>query len=171
MDENMLNKDILYVPIQINGGETIPSELTNALERELYIRFDSQRNFDGMLYVGKKINDKTEYIPVMVDKALRAQTIGDIDYPFYLSTDNHEALRIAGFRVTEDGLKNYEFMDMILIIFPDLYFIMDDKLKYNVNLLSNILNKKEDLKLIEGKEKVDDQFWEELVLSKPNFVV
>lgn len=102
MDEN-----ILYVPIQINGGETIPQELQNALERELYIRFDTNGNYDGMLYVGKKINDETRYIPVMVDKALSAQSIGDINSEFFLSTaSQHEGLRFAGFKVDYDGLKS-----------------------------------------------------------------
>lgn len=118
----------------------------NVLRRELLRMFDSEIGYKEPYVIIDELNF-SDYFRLYVYRD---------DYYSYF---------------TEDGLKNYEFMDMILIIFPDLYFIMDDKLKYNVNLLSNILNKKEDLKLIEGKEKVDDQFWEELVLSKPNLFI
>jgi len=87
------------------------------------------------------------------------------DYPLDIGEFNYT------FYFTVDGLCNYEFMDTILVLYPDLFTIMDDKLKYNCNLILNILKDKDDLKLIEGKKEIDDKFWEELVLAKPNLFI
>lgn len=61
----MENSNILYVPIQINGGENVPS---NLLERELFV-LDN-----GTLYVGKK-DGSTVKVTTVAGRVIPGATI------------------------------------------------------------------------------------------------
>lgn len=105
---NPENENILYVPIQINGGNILPisdgqNSFTELKERELYVCLNTANGtLDGKLYVGTGAGK--EPIPVKVETAEKAETIGGYNYPFYLTTNSENSqLRIAGFKFDENG--------------------------------------------------------------------
>ena len=99
-----LQNNILFVPIQINGGNGLPS---NLLDRELYIKFDTQSGaIDGLLYVGKE----GSYIPVAVEYSKETGLIKHDDDYFFLSkhSDEGQHSRIASFQINEAQLLGYD---------------------------------------------------------------
>ena len=98
------NDNILYIPIQINGGNNIPSALK---DRELFVRFNSNEGqIDGLLYVGKE-NSTDGYIPVAVKYAEESGMISHPDGNFLLSSDRtgeNVHSYIAGFQINQNQL-------------------------------------------------------------------
>ena len=83
----METNNILYIPIQINGGSAVPSEL---LERELFV-LDN-----GTLYVGKKVGNNvvvSEVIGKVADGAtiknavLESPTMNNMKVQVYSSAE------------------------------------------------------------------------------------
>lgn len=69
-----MNDNILYIPIQINGGSTVPNDL---LERELFIK-------GGVLYVGSGSGNPE----VVIGRVIPGATITDATLSGKLKIDS-----------------------------------------------------------------------------------
>lgn len=101
----MENNNFLFIPIQINGGSTVPNDL---LERELYIK-------NGELYVGTGDGNNQMIIGRVVDKAVITNpTISQslfIDNALVVSKDDFEKNKDSYIKTDGKGGMRVLFID------------------------------------------------------------
>ena len=89
-------ENVLYIPIQINGGDSLPSTLK---ERELFVKLTGdagKKELDGLLYVGDHENAK-RYIPISTEQSMEAFKLHENDY-FELDSRKPTESHIAGLK-------------------------------------------------------------------------
>ena len=94
-----MEDQVLYLPIQINGGNELPKVLK---ERELFIKINSDGNPDPHLYVGVASRNVNQIVPLVAEYSDKLE---DKYSRFNFNTTvNDGASFVGGFTIMSNGL-------------------------------------------------------------------